>query len=261
MVNKGVLSALGSTDVETYVDCIKGKQTNKSKKGERRSSNLLEIIQTDICCIDMDLSGLKYFITFIDDYSQYMYLYILHSKYEALDAFKDFKNEVEKQCGKQIKIMRFDRGGEYYSRCAENGQVPSLFVKFLQEHEIVVQYPMPSSLDQNGVIKRRNQTLMDMVRSNRKLPQFFRIEALKTIVYILNRVSTKAISKTTFELFKGWKPSLRHIRIWGCPFEVKIYNRQEKKNYTQGLSVGISLDMSKSPKGIDSIVHHITLGL
>ena len=85
----------------------------------------------------MDSSGPKYFITFIDDYSRYMYLYILHSKGEALDALKVFKVKVEKQCGKQIKIMRSDRGGEYYGRYTENGQALGLFAKFLQEHGIV----------------------------------------------------------------------------------------------------------------------------
>uniref|UniRef100_A0A803M3U8 Retrovirus-related Pol polyprotein from transposon TNT 1-94 n=1 Tax=Chenopodium quinoa TaxID=63459 RepID=A0A803M3U8_CHEQI len=63
---------------------------------------------------------------------------------------------------------------------------------------------------------------MEMVRSmqsNATLPPFLWIEALKTAVYILNRVPSKAVSKTPFELFKGWKPSLRHMRIWGCPFE------------------------------------------
>jgi len=49
------------------------------------------------------------------------------------------------------------------------------------------------------------------------------------VVYILNRVPTKAVLRTPFELFKGWKLSLRHIRVWGCPFEVRVYNPQEKK--------------------------------
>ena len=48
----------------------------------------------------MDTYGQKYFITFIDDYSRYMYLYMLHNKREALEAFKVFKAEVEKQCEK-----------------------------------------------------------------------------------------------------------------------------------------------------------------
>ena len=103
------------------MDCIKGKQTNKSKKNANKSSNILEIIHIDICRPNMDLPGKKYFITFIDDYSRYMYVYLLHNKYEALDAFKVFKAEVENQCGKQIQIVIFDKGGEYYGRYTENG--------------------------------------------------------------------------------------------------------------------------------------------
>ena len=48
----------------------------------------------------MDSHGQNYFISFIYDCSQYMYLYLLNNKNEALDAFKVFKVEVEKQCGK-----------------------------------------------------------------------------------------------------------------------------------------------------------------
>ena len=61
----------------------------------------------------------------------------LHNKYEALDAFKVFKAKVENQCGKQIQIVRSDRGGEYYGGYIENGQEPGPFAKFLQEHGIV----------------------------------------------------------------------------------------------------------------------------
>ena len=128
--------------------------------------------------------------------------------------------------------MRSDRGGEYYGKYTENGKAPGAFAKFLQENGIVSQYTMSGSPDQNGVAKRRNRTLMDMVRSmrsNTKLPQYLWTETLKTTVYILNRVPTKAVSKTPFESFKGWKRSLRHIRVLGCPSEVRIYNPQEKK--------------------------------
>ena len=67
----------------------------------------------------MDAHGQKYFITFIDDYLRFMYLYMLHNKNETLDAFKVFKVEVEKQCGKLIKIVKIDRGVEYYGRYTE----------------------------------------------------------------------------------------------------------------------------------------------
>ena len=48
-------------------------------------------------------------------------------------------------------------------------------------------------------------------------------------VYILNWVPTKVVTKMPFELFKGWKHSLRHMCVWGCPSEVKVYNPQENK--------------------------------
>ena len=85
-----------------------------------------------------------------------MYLYLLRSKDEALGAFKVFKDDVENQCGKHIKIVRSDRGGEYYGKYTENGQAPGAFVKFLQENEIVAQYIMLGSPNQNCMTERRN---------------------------------------------------------------------------------------------------------
>ena len=123
-------------------------------------------------------------------------------------------------------------GGEYYGRYTEDGQAPGPFARFLQEHGIVAQYTMPGSPYQNGVAERRNRTLIDMVRSmlsNSKLPRSMWTEALKTAANILNRVATKAVSKTPFELFKGWKPSLQHMRVWGCPAEIRVYNPHERK--------------------------------
>ena len=70
---------------------------------------------------------------------------------------------------------------------------------------------MLGSPDQNDVVERRNQTLVDMLRSilsNSDLPKFLWIDTRKTTVYILNGVPTKAVLKTPFELWKCWKPSL-----------------------------------------------------
>ena len=94
-----------------------------------------------------------------------MYLYLLYDKAEALDDFKTYKAEVEKQRENKIKIIRSDRGGEYYGRYTEKGQMLGPFAKFLQEEGIIAQYTMPGTPQQNGVSERRNRTLMDMVRS------------------------------------------------------------------------------------------------
>ena len=75
---------------------------------------------------------------------------------------------------------------------------------------------MPETPQQNGVAERRNRTLMDMVRSmlsNSTLPLSLWMYALKTAIYLLNRVPSKAVPKTPFELWTRRKPSLRHLHI------------------------------------------------
>ena len=259
--NDKVLNTLDFANFDTCINYIKGKQTNKFKKGAKRSTDVLEIIHSDICCLNMDAHGPKYFISFIDDCSRYMYLYILHNKDEVLNAFKVFKAEVEKQCNKRIKIVRTYRGGEYYGRYTEDGQAPGPFAKFLQDHGIVAQYTLPGSPNHNGVVEGKNRTLLDMVHSmlsSSKLPKILWSEAFKTIAYILNRVPTKAVLETPFELFKGWKPSLRHIRIRGCPYEVRIYNPQEKKLDPRTIS-GYFVIYAKKSKGYRFYCPHHSL--
>ncbi|RVW97553.1 Retrovirus-related Pol polyprotein from transposon TNT 1-94 [Vitis vinifera] len=178
-------------------------------------------------------NGQQYFITFIDDYSRYGYLYLIHEKSQSLDVFKNFKAEVENQLSKKIKAVRSDRGGEYYGRYDRSGeQRPGPFAKYLMECGIVPQYTMPGTPSQNGVAERRNRTLKDMVRSmisHSTLPESLWGEAIKTAVYILNRVPSKAVAKTPYELWTSKKPSIRHLHVWGCPVEARPYKPNEKK--------------------------------
>ena len=60
--------------------------------------------------------GFEYFITFIDDYSRYGYIYFMHHKSECFEKFKVFKAKTKKYHGKYIKTLRSDRGGEYILR-------------------------------------------------------------------------------------------------------------------------------------------------
>lgn len=235
LIKKELLPPLDFSDLDVCIECIKGKQTKHiTKKPATRSSQLLELIHTDICgpFEAPSWSGEKYFITFIDDYSRYGYTYLLHDKAESVNVLKLFIDEVERQLEKKVKVVRSDRGGEFYGRFTESGQCPGPFAKLLESKGICAQYTMPGTPQQNGVAERRNRTLMEMVRSmlsNCKLPMSLWIYALKTATYILNRVPSKAVPMTPFELFKGRKPSLRHLRVWGCPAEVKLYNPHEKK--------------------------------
>ena len=102
----------------------------------------------------------------------------------------------------------------------------------------------------NGVAERRNRTLMNMVRnmlSYSSLPLSLWMHALKTAIYLLNRVPSKAVPNAPFELWMGRRPSLRHLHVWGCLAEVSIYNPHEKKldsRTTNGFFIGY-LERSK----------------
>ena len=75
-------------------------------------------------------------------------MYLLRSKDEALDVFKLYKNEVENQLSRNIKVIRSDRGGEY----------EALFGEFCSKHGIIHQTTAPYSPQSNGVAERKNCT-------------------------------------------------------------------------------------------------------
>ena len=72
-----------------------------------RAKEVLDLIHTDLCR-PMSTSargGYEYFITFIDDYSSYEYIYLMRHKSEAFEKFKEYKVEVENHRGKSIKSL------------------------------------------------------------------------------------------------------------------------------------------------------------
>jgi Integrase core domain len=92
----------------------------------------LEVIHTYICgpFPIVGLNGHKLFIIFIDDYSHYVYVYLISEKSETLDKLKNFKAEVENRHNLKIKVVRSDRGYEYYGRHTDFGQSLGLIVLF-----------------------------------------------------------------------------------------------------------------------------------
>ena len=133
----GLLGSLGSEPYPTCESCLRGKMIKLpfKNKGER-AKNILELIHTDVCgpFNEMARGGFSYFITFIDDYSRYGYLYLMKYKSEAFEKFREFQKEVENQTGKNIKALRSDRGGEYLS---------TEFQEFLRDKGILSQLTPP----------------------------------------------------------------------------------------------------------------------
>ena len=84
-----ILDPLDLSDFEVCIECIKGKRTNIRKLGAERAKDVLELVHTDICgpFPTTSWNGQQYFIMFIDDYSRYGYLYLIHEKSQSLDIF------------------------------------------------------------------------------------------------------------------------------------------------------------------------------
>ena len=124
-----------------------------------KAKGFLDLIHLDLCgpFSVHARGGYEYFITFTNDYSRYGHVYLMKKKCEALDKFKEFKPELEKQLRRHIKSLRSDRGDEYMS-------IEFVFF-FLKERVILSQHSAPGTPQQNGVAERRNRTLLDMVRS------------------------------------------------------------------------------------------------
>ena len=104
---------------ETCESCLRVKMTKSpfNKKGER-ACDLLSLIHTDVCgpLSTYARGGFSYFVTFTHDFSRYGYIYLMRHKSETFEKFKEFKNEVQNQLDKSIKVIRSDQSGEYLSQ-------------------------------------------------------------------------------------------------------------------------------------------------
>ena len=112
----GYLNPLDVNALSVCESYSEGKMTMRSFKAKgHRAKEVLDLVHTD-CCGPISTSargGYEYFITFIDDYSRYEYVYLMRHKSETFKIFKEYKVELENLHGKSIKSLPSDRRGEY----------------------------------------------------------------------------------------------------------------------------------------------------
>ena len=95
-----------------------GKQTRLPFKKENfKSSYALQLVHSDVWGPTKELSigGNKYYVTFIDDFTRKTWIYFMKNKSDVFYYFKIFKNQVENELDANIKVLRTDGGGEYFS--------------------------------------------------------------------------------------------------------------------------------------------------
>ena len=147
--NLGYIPKLNLKEIRKCETCVEAKLAKNSFHSIDRNTEPLGLIHSDLCDLKFmpTRSRKKYFITFIDDYTRYYYVYLLNSKDEVMNMFIAYKAEVENQLYKNIKILKSDRGGEY-----ESNEFSNLCAKFCITHQTTAPY----TPQQNEIAKRKN---------------------------------------------------------------------------------------------------------
>lgn len=117
LLSDRILDSIDLTNFDVFVECVKGKLIKTKIFGAYRATNVLELIHTDICWpfLTPSWSGQQYFISLIDDYSRYVYIFLIHEKSQLLGVFKSFKSDIENQLNKRVKKVKYDSDNEYYN--------------------------------------------------------------------------------------------------------------------------------------------------
>ena len=109
LVKSGLLNQLEDNSLPSCESCLEGKMTKRSFSGKGlKAKVLLELVHSDLCG-PMNIKargGYEYFFSFIDDYSRYDHVYLMHHKSDSLEKFKEYNAKVENELKKKtIKIL------------------------------------------------------------------------------------------------------------------------------------------------------------
>jgi hypothetical protein len=132
--------------------------------------------------------------------------------------------QAQNEFGLRIKKIRSDNGIEF-----KNSQIEG----FLEEEGIKHEFSSPYTSQQNGVVERKNRTLLDMARTmldEYKTPDRFWAEAINIACYSINRLYLHLIlKKTSYELLTGKKPNVSYFRVFGSKFFILIKRGRKSK--------------------------------
>jgi hypothetical protein len=194
-------------------------------KASHRATRLLERIHSNLHEVPVPTaSGYRYWITFIDDWSRYGWIWLLKKKSDAFEAFKAFKAHVELQFGALIECLHDDKGGEY---------IGHLWDAFFAEHGIRRKHTVEGMSQQGGVAERRNRTLEEHVvamLNSARLPTRFWGKALYTYGRLLNMTPLSAIppDTTPYEMAHKRKPNYSTLRVFGCRAWAHVRRKKRK---------------------------------
>ena len=163
LAKKSLISFAKGTSLNPCDYCLFGKHHRVSfSKVSKKKTNALELVYSDVCGpMEVEsLGGRRYFVTFIDDATRKVWVYLLKTKDEVFGYFQIFHAMVERETGKQLKCLKTDNGGEYTS---------IEFEGYCQKHGIRHEKTKPGTPQHNGVAERMNRTSVEWVRCMQKM--------------------------------------------------------------------------------------------
>jgi transposase InsO family protein len=146
----------------------------------------------------------------MDDFTRYTWVFFLVDKSNVFDIFKKFIKRVQNEFETTIKKVRSDNGSEF-----RNTRVDELCDELRIKHQFLAKYTPQS----NGLVERKNRTLIDMARSilnEYNVSHSFWVEAINTACFYSNRLYChKFLEKTPYEILNGRKPNIAYFSgIW-----------------------------------------------
>jgi transposase InsO family protein len=187
------------------------------------------------------IGGSKYGLIIIDDFSRFTWVFflqdIINPKYtKALP--KESPNEFELK----MKKIGSNNGSEF-----ENPQVE----EYLEEEGTRHEFSTPYTPHQNGVVERKNRTLIDMTRTmlgEYKTPERFWLEVVNTACHGINRLYLRRfLKKTSYELLTGNKPNVSYFRVFGSKCYILVKKGRHSK-FAPKAAEGILLDYDSNAK-------------
>jgi hypothetical protein len=151
-------------------------------------------------------------------------VFFLQEKSQTQEILKEFLRRAQNEFGLRIKKIRSDNGTEFKNSPIEG---------FLKDEGIKHEFSSPYTPQQNGVVERKNRTLLDMARTmldEYKTPDRFWAEAINTACYSINRLYLHQIlKKTSYELLTGKKPNVSYFRVFGSKCFILIKRGRKSK--------------------------------
>ncbi|GKD02129.1 ribonuclease H-like domain-containing protein [Tanacetum coccineum] len=182
MSSRGLVSYNKQNTQHLCRACLLGNQT---KLPFQRSTFIVtssfDIIHSDLWTSHVSsMSAYKYYVLFLDHYSHFLWVYLLHRKSDVQLKLLHFCAFVKTQFNREIKAFQCDHGGEF-----DNNSLHELFAT----NGIQFHFSCPRTSQQNGKSERMIHTINNVVRLllfQARLPPEYWVEALLIAPYLLN---------------------------------------------------------------------------